>query len=69
MEDNDIVAYRNKQPQGCTLRLERQNWECSGEPIDALVLAEYPVSIRRVGDLDAVFVDLRGPRAATTTSS
>jgi hypothetical protein len=65
--DNDIVAYRNRQPQGCTLRLQRDHWECDGETVEEVDLAQYPVSIRRVGEIDSVFVDLRPPGTTSTT--
>jgi hypothetical protein len=69
LDDGDIVAYKVKQPRGCTLLLKRDHWECGGETIDAGELAQYPVSIQTVADIDAVVVDLRPPPAATTTTS
>jgi hypothetical protein len=72
--DNDIVAYKVGQPSGCTLKLKRDHWECDGQTIDAADLAQYPVAIQTINDIDAVIVDLRPIPAATeptttTTSS
>ena len=70
--DGDIVAYKARQPGECTLRWRRDHWDCGGERVAAAGLAEYPVTIRTVGDSDAVFVDLRvrpAPTAPTTTTT
>ncbi len=72
--DDNVVAYKAEQPDGCTLKLKRDHWECSGQPIDASALAQYPVSIQTVNDIDAVIVDLLPTPASTeptttTTSS
>jgi hypothetical protein len=69
LEDNDIVAYRLEQPDGCRAEPKADHWVCGGVRVEAEDLAEYPVSIRRFDDVDAVFVDLRPPeaRASTTT--
>ena len=72
LADGDIVAYRARQPQGCTVRWRRDHWECGGTRIDAADLAEYPVAIRTVAGIDAVIVDLRvrpAPTAPTTTTT
>ena len=77
LADGDIVAYRARQPEDCTLRWRRDHWECGGATVAAADLAEYPVAIRTVGDIDAVFVDLRtraeppvtpAPTVPTTTA-
>ena len=77
LDDNDIVAYKVGQPTGCTLKLRRDHWECGGETVDPSTLAQYPVAIRTVHDIDAVIVDLRpaparpsaGAPTTTATSS
>jgi hypothetical protein len=77
LDDNDIVAYKAGQPSGCTLKLKRDHWECGGKTVDPSTLAQYPVAIRTVHDVDAVIVDLRpapptpsaGAPTTTTTSS
>jgi len=68
LDDGDIVAYKVKQPDGCTLLLKRDHWECGSRTVDASTLAQYPVSIRTVDNRDAVIVDLRPASAATTTT-
>lgn len=68
--DNDIVAYKAGQPSGCTLKLKRDHWECGGQTVDPATLAQYPVSIQTVHEVDAVIVDLRpSPGAPTTTAT
>jgi len=67
--DGDIVAYKVKQPSGCTLLLKRDHWECGGATIDATDLAQYPVNVRTIDRIDAVIVDLRPPLATTTTTT
>ncbi len=72
--DDNVVAYKAKQPSGCTLKLKRDHWECDGQPIDATSLSQYPVAIQTVNNIDAVIVDLRPTPASTaptraTTSS
>jgi hypothetical protein len=67
--DNDIVAYKADQPQGCTLKLKRDHWECGGATVAEDTLAQYPVAIRTVSNIDAVFVDLRPPIAGSTTTT
>jgi hypothetical protein len=59
LADNDIVAYKVKQPSGCTLQLERDHWECGGTTVAAEDLAQYPIETRTIEGSDAVFVDLR----------
>jgi hypothetical protein len=67
--DNDIVAYKADQPDGCTLKLKRDHWECGGVTVPEATLAQYPVNIRTVSNIDAVFVDLRPPLAASSTTT
>ena len=68
IEDGDIVAYKIRQPEDCTLELRRgERWVCGGDSFDALDLDRYPVSIQTVDDVDTVVVDLRPPQRATTT--
>jgi hypothetical protein len=72
LADGEIVAYRARQPEDCTLRWRRDHWECGGQRVETAGLAEYPVTIRTVGGIDAVFVDLRVrpvPTAPTTTAT
>ena len=65
IDDNDIVAYKVKQPDGCTLKLKRDHWECGGATVAASDLAQYPVSFQKIDNKDAVIVDLRPPGAVT----
>ena len=69
LEDNDIVAYKGKQPSGCTLNLRNQGrrWECGGATLAAPDLARYPVSIRTENKVDVVIVDLGPPPTTPTT--
>ena len=69
LDDNDIVAYKALQPSGCTLRLKRDHWECGGRRIEPQVLAQYPVTLRNVDNVDAVIVDLRPVPAGPTTTA
>jgi hypothetical protein len=72
LDDNDIVAYKAGQPQGCTLKLKRDHWECGGRTVDPSSLAQYPVSIQTIQSIDAVIVDLRpvlAPTAPMTTTT
>lgn len=78
LADGDIVAYRARQPEDCTLRWRRDHWECGGRTVTADGLAEYPVTVRTVAGIDAVFVDLRptveptvrpAPAGPTTTAA
>ncbi len=66
LADNDIVAYKVRQPSGCTLQLKRDHWECSGATIAPGDLAQYPVQIETVDKIDAVVVDLRPPAPPPT---
>ena len=67
LDDNDIVAYKAQQPQmNCTLKLKRDHWECGGVTIQTSELAQYPVAIQTLGQVDAVIVDLRPPPTPTT---
>ncbi len=71
LDDGDITAYKVSQPSGCTLLLRDRatRWECGGETRDPSTLARYPVSIRRLGQIDSVFVDLRPPAPASTPAA
>jgi hypothetical protein len=69
LDDNDIVAYKVVQPSGCTLKLKRDHWECSGVTVAQADLVSYPVTIQSVHDVDAVIVDLRPAPAAPTTTA
>lgn len=74
LEDNDIVAYKLRQPIGCNLKLKRDHWECGNQTVDPADLAQYPVALQTINDIDAVIVDLRltpapgAPTTATTSS-
>jgi hypothetical protein len=65
LDQDNIVAYKTRQP-GCTLVLKRAGWVCGGRVVDASTLAQVPVRITRIGQVDAVVVDFAPP---TTTSS
>ena len=69
LDNGDFAAYKVKQPSGCTLKLKRDHWECSGQRIDAAELAQYPVSIRTIEGSDAVIVDLRPPALQTPSTT
>ncbi len=47
LADGNIVAYKVEQPQGCSLKLLRDHWDCGGQTVAAEDLAQYPVSIQR----------------------
>ena len=66
--DNDVVAFKAEQPTGCTLKYQRDHWECGGETVDEYGLATYPVTIRAIGTDDTLIVDLRPPAAGTPAS-
>jgi hypothetical protein len=68
LADNDIVAYKVKQPSGCTLQLRRDHWECDGTTIAADQLTQYPIEIRAIDRIDAVIVDLRPPLSPRNAS-
>jgi hypothetical protein len=65
LDQDNIVAYKVRQP-GCTLTLKRDGWHCGDRIVDASTLSQFPVSIQRVGNVDAVVVDFAPP---TTTTS
>jgi hypothetical protein len=69
--NGDIVAYRVKQPSGCTLQLKDRatRWVCGGRDLDPTALATYAVTIQKFGTVDAVVVDLVTPGASTTTTT
>ena len=69
LADNDIVAYKVKQPSPCTLDLKRDHWECGGGRIDDGDLAQYPLEIRTINQVDVVIVDLRPPVPPPTSKS
>jgi hypothetical protein len=70
LDNGDIVAYKVRQPSGCTVKLRDRGtrWVCDGATIDPSRLAQYPVSIQRFGTTDAVIVDL-GPPPTTSTAA
>jgi hypothetical protein len=68
IDDGDIVAYKIRQPDGCTLELERgERWVCGGSVLDPVDIDRYPVSIQTVDNVDTVVVDLRPPSRTSTT--
>ena len=71
LQDGNIVAYKVKQPSGCTLNLRDRatRWVCGGQDVDPATLATYPVSIQKYGALDAVYVNLVPPQYQATTST
>ena len=69
LADGNIVAYKVDQPQNCPLQRKRDHWECDSQTLDAADLAQYPVSIRVVGQTDSVFVDLIPPGLGITTTT
>jgi hypothetical protein len=68
LEEGDIVAYKVKQADGCTLNVSREQFVCDDVPIDVTTLDQYPVSIETIDDIDTVLVDLT-ERSDTSTSS
>jgi hypothetical protein len=71
LQDGNIVAYKVKQPSGCTLNLRDRatRWICGGVEVEPTTLAQYPVSIEKFGQIDALFVDLVPPQYSSTTAS
>jgi hypothetical protein len=69
LSDGDIVAYKAEQPQGCTLKLERDHWTCGSQTVPVEGLATYPVTIQTVGQTDSVVINLLPPGVSTTTST
>jgi hypothetical protein len=69
LDNGDIVAYRVRQPDGCSLNLRDRGtqWVCGGNLVDAANLATYPVAIQTIGPVDSVIVDLGLPGTTTTT--
>jgi hypothetical protein len=69
LDNGDIVAYRVRQPDGCSLNLRDQatQWVCGDRVVDAADLATYKVVIQTIGQTDSVIVDL-GPSSTTTTT-
>jgi len=70
LDNGDIVAYRVRQPSGCSLNLRDRGtqWVCGREVVDPAGLDTYHVDIRTIGQIDSVIVDL-GPAAGTTTTT
>src|SRR3954454_23019692 len=70
LDNGDIVAYRVRQPSGCSLTLRDggTRWECGGVTLTPSDLAQYTVSIRPVSRIDSVIVDLGPPAGATSTT-
>ena len=69
-DGGDIVAYKQEQPTGCTLKLKREQLVCDGGHVDPADLAQYPVSTIKRDDVDVLLVDLTGrPDASSTTTS
>ncbi|MDZ4827410.1 MAG: hypothetical protein SGJ13_13255 [Actinomycetota bacterium] len=66
LDDGDVVAYRVRQPQGCTLDQRLREFVCNGEPVDTAELSQYPVRIVTRAEVDVFVVDL-DPLPATTT--
>ena len=61
LDQGNIVAYKTRQP-GCTLVLKRDGWECDGNLVEPSTLAQVPVRIQRVGQVDAVVLDRKSTR-------
>jgi hypothetical protein len=66
LDEGDIVAYRAKQPDGCTLHYDDGAFRCGAQRPDAADIARYPVTIETVDGVDAVFVNLE-PRVTPST--
>ena len=66
LDEGDIVAYKVEQPDGCTLNVSREKFVCGDQPADLATLAQYPVSIETIDDVDTVLVDLTDRPASTT---
>jgi hypothetical protein len=72
LEEGDIVAYKIDQRDSCSLNVDREVFVCDDLPVDVETLAQYPVTIETVDDLDTVVVDLTeqpNPSTATSTST
>jgi hypothetical protein len=68
LADGEVVAYKVTQPtgRGCTLKLKRDHWECSGRVVAPNDLAQYPIETKTIDKVDAVIVDLRPPVPPTS---
>ena len=66
LDEGDIVAYKVEQPDGCTLNVSREKFVCGDQPADLATLAQYPVSIETIDDVDTVLVDLTDRPESTT---
>ena len=71
LDNGTIVAYRVRQPSGCSLNLRDRGtrWVCGGNDIAAADLQQYKVLYQTVGTTEAVIVDLSPPDPATTTTT
>jgi hypothetical protein len=69
LADGNIVAYKVAQPQGCSLQLKRDHWECGSQTVPDESLAQYNVSIQTVGQTDSVIIDLLPPGVSSTTTA
>jgi hypothetical protein len=65
LDQDNVVAYKVRQP-GCTVTLKRDGWHCGDRVVDASTLSQFPVSIQRIGQTDAVVINFSPP---TTTTS
>jgi hypothetical protein len=70
LDNGDIVAYRVRQPAGCSLNLRNRGtqWVCGNQVVDPADLDTYHVDIQTIGKIDSVIVDL-GPGAGATTTT
>jgi hypothetical protein len=71
LDNGTIVAYRVKQPSGCSLNLRDRatRWVCGGNVIATADLAQYKVGYQTVGTTEAVIVDLSPSDPSTTTTT
>jgi len=67
LDDSEVVAYRVRQPSGCTLDIRRNAFVCGGEPVDTTELARYPVRTITCERDDYYVVDL-APEATTPST-
>lgn len=69
LDNGDIVAYRVRQPDGCSLNLRDRGttWVCGNNVVDAANLATYKVAIQTIGQVDSVIVDLAPTDTTSTT--
>ncbi len=69
LDQGDIVAYKLKQPGGCTLKLDREKFVCGSKVMDVEKLEQYPVSIVTHDKIDTIVVDLTGIPPSSTSST